>query len=85
MKLVGVVWTRGLFSCRRAFIRNSQPFDQLPLFSIHQQIHTKYFTMAHSNDRGFWTASRVRNTFFEYFKKNGHTFGEKTQIYSVLC
>jgi len=23
-----------------------------------------------------WTASRVRETFLDYFKKNGHTFGE---------
>ena len=23
-----------------------------------------------------WTALKVRNTFLDYFKKNGHTFGE---------
>jgi alanyl-tRNA synthetase len=23
-----------------------------------------------------WTAPRVRETFLDYFKKNGHTFGE---------
>ena len=28
-----------------------------------------------------WTAVHVRNTFIDYFKKNGHTFGEDSYDY----
>ena len=29
-----------------------------------------------SSNTSDWTAQRVRDTFLDYFKKNGHTFGE---------
>lgn len=32
--------------------------------------------MASDTSRPEWTATRVRETFLEYFKQNGHTFGE---------
>jgi alanyl-tRNA synthetase len=31
--------------------------------------------MASDTSRPEWTAPRVRETFLEYFKQNGHTFG----------
>jgi hypothetical protein len=35
-------------------------------------VHFPNYTMASTS----WTAQRVRETFLDYFKQNGHTFGE---------
>jgi hypothetical protein len=34
------------------------------------------FTFRMASNSSDWTAPRVRETFLDYFKKNGHTFGE---------
>lgn len=38
---------------------------------------TRPFSMASDNDLKLeWTSKRVRDTFLQYFKENGHTFGK---------
>ena len=41
------------------------------------KIITRPFSMASDNDLKLeWTSKRVRDTFLQYFKENGHTFGK---------
>ena len=58
-----------------------------------ERINRTKVTMAAVDGELKWSALHVRNTFLEYFKKNGHTFGkhfwglfvQKTQIiYSAI-
>ena len=35
----------------------------------------RYRSMSLTNGEVHWSAVRVRDTFLDYFKKNGHTFG----------
>lgn len=39
--------------------------------------------MASANSEEQWNAVRVRNTFLDFFKKNGHTFGMMTQVVKI--
>ena len=41
--------------------------------------HITRFVMASSGKAQKWTALNVRDTFLEFFKKNGHTFGRYLQ------
>ena len=42
-----------------------------------QRQQGRHFRMATTANEGeHWSAVRVRDTFLDYFKKNGHTFGE---------
>ena len=58
-----------------------------------ERINRTKITMAAVDGEVKWSALHVRNTFLEYFKKNGHTFGkhfwavfvQRTQtIYSAI-
>jgi len=40
--------------------------------------------MATTNSGEQWSAVRVRNTFLDFFKRNGHTFGMMTQVVKIL-
>ena len=39
--------------------------------------------MTDSNENQEWNATRVRKTFIDYFKENGHTFGESRSV--LMC
>lgn len=51
--------------------------------------HRLSYTMASSDSVGSpdveWSARRVRETFLEYFKKNGHTIGTSANFIVVVC
>src|SRR4051812_29967627 len=54
---------------------NTNIFQLLPALS-HAPFHSGLRTMASLvTEKHEWTAVRVRDTFLDYFKKNGHTFG----------
>lgn len=70
------------FMSHGRFIKHAYKFHDLPLISMR-----RYHNIRHSMSRNSimsptiageeqWTAVRVRETFLDYFKKNGHTFGE---------
>lgn len=44
----------------------------------------RHFSMSSHVGKEEWPASRVRETFLDYFKKNGHTFGTMGDMMSSL-
>ncbi len=84
MRVVGIFKSRGLALSRRSFsrakaFRTGSEFERLPTRNntLVPQDWRRYFNMTTSlNGEETWTAVRVRDTFLEYFKKNGHTFGQ---------
>jgi hypothetical protein len=60
------------------FARPPRTFDSPRHFPLLLPPPTPSFfaRMASDTSRPEWTAPRVRETFLEYFKQNGHTFGE---------
>ena len=88
MRVVGGVlrsynWTRrqldhgGLTHARTiAYLsRAPQPFAKVTFIS--EQPISSYSSMSTRNEQEQWTAKHVRDTFLEYFKKNGHSFGKR--------
>lgn len=48
----------------------------LPNSAISRTNHTcTLFRMSSDSNSPKWTSQKVRNTFLDYFKENGHTFG----------
>ena len=66
-------------SGRYAISTKSHPLRWL--FSTNDSIRpyrqVRRFSMAESKSQQ-WTALQVRDTFLDYFKQRGHTFGEQT-------
>ena len=87
MRGVKVVRTCGVsvgYGYSRLFHAANKP-PRLALLKI-TQIGRRMITecqMASTKTEEQWDAVRVRNTFLDFFKKNGHTFGEMTQAVKV--
>ena len=61
--------------------RAPQPFTKALLS---RQTVPSYSSMSTHNQEEQWTAKHVRDTFLDYFKKNGHTFGKALFICSSI-
>ena len=50
-----------------------------PAFLKHEHLHRFHYSESQISKMGStteeWSAVRVRDTFIDFFKKNGHTFG----------
>lgn len=65
---------------RRVKIHCRIPYPDSKLvnaFRLGQDTSHRHFKMSTLAGQEQWTASRVRETFLDYFKKNGHTFGTR--------
>ena len=56
----------------RSFSKHPQTLDAPFHFQFVRQYSSRAVKMGSQEQ---WPAARVRETFLEYFKKNGHTFG----------
>ncbi len=82
MRVVEIFRSRGLGLSHRSFsrvkvFRTSSGFE-LPVCRtqiLAPQPLRRYYKMTATTNGEMWTAVRVRDTFLDYFKKNGHTFG----------
>lgn len=82
MRVSGVV-TNGERALTHLFRRN-QPRTFFPCL-VHS-LSTKHPTFDRMTSLGpEWTAQRVRDTFLDYFKQNGHTFGALSPFFFFFC
>lgn len=86
MRAVGLWKRRGVRSCTASFatiLQFRSPFSITTnrRGAIHAQYTSAFFgTMTDSTGNHEWNATRVRKTFIDYFKENGHTFGESKAV-----
>jgi len=70
---------------RRVKIHCRTPyFNLVNAFDLGQKTSHRHFKMSTHVGQEQWTANRVRETFLEYFKKNGHTFGTRDELMLFL-
>lgn len=72
-----------------ALLLFKQKNSVLPKYSFIEHYRIRHSTMSSTaRVKEQWPALRVRETFLDFFKKNGHTFGlvpaQGLQIYSML-
>ena len=81
------MWVSGLLRgeaalTQKLFARQIPRTFHNPRF-VHFSSQPTFFVMASDNISTEWPAPKVRETFLNYFKENGHTFG-KSLLFSPL-